>query len=327
MVFQPEHIGLYFGQAQIDTAQKQREDDENLQTAWRWLLAKPEEVVREITVNKHDENPTLVRKPTLSALDAAVVAGVCYRFADDEQAGQKATVFLESALQDKSSFLETVMETIAAAHIYEMLRPIAGDKWRGQFAAYVATLSATDETSYLERTWLMTLNMVAAIVLDDEERFSQAVKQFQHIIDYDIHPEGYIKPVISPKPQETATFKDMLLTVAALALAAEAATQAGVDLWAYEKREVGLMTVAPYLVYYYFYPEKWHWKDTSSEEETRQLLRQYGAFIEMVAYRGKPRGVEMLLEEERPLFSGLVGGLTTLTHGAVPKRKRRWFEF
>lgn len=327
MTFKPEHIGLYFGQAQIEEAQKQREVDENLQTAWRWLLAKPEEVVQEIKADKQDEAPTLVRKPPLSGLDAAVVAGLCYRFADDKQAGQKASAFLESALQDQDSLLETVMETIAAAHIYEMLRPIAGDKWRSQFAAYVDTLSVTDETPYIERIWLMTLNMVAAIVLDDEQRFSQAVSQFRHIIDNDIHPEGYIKPLITPEPEEKATFKDMLLTVAALALAAEAATQAGVDLWAYEKREVGLMTVAPYLAYYYFYPEKWHWKEIITEDETRQLFRQYGAFIEMVAYRGKLRGVELLLEEQRPLFSGLVGGLTTLTHSVVPKRKRRWFGF
>jgi hypothetical protein len=174
---------------------------------------------------------------------------------------------------------------------------------------------------------LLTLEIVAAIVLDEEGRFSPAVDQFRHIIDHDIHPEGYIKPVITAEPEEQATFQDMFLTLAALTLAAEAATQAGVDLWAYEKREVGLKTVAAYLLYYYFYPEKWHWKTAPTEEETRQLFKQYGAFMEIVTYRGQPRGVEMLLDEQRPLFSGLVGGLTTLTHSKISKRKRRWFGF
>ena len=325
MAFQPEHIGLYFGKTQIEQAQNQRNADEVLQMAWQWLIAKPDDVIREIKPDKRDAEATIIRKPALSGIHAAVAAGYAYRFAGDNQAGKQAVHFLQSTLQDKSTLLETVMETIAAAHVYEMVRPIAGDAWRTQFAAYADSLAATDAAPYIERTWLLTLALVTAIVLDDEASFSQAVEQFKHIIDNDIHPEGYIKPVLSDAPEASATYSDMFLTLAALALTAEAATQAGVNLWAYEKREVGLNTVATYLIYYYFYPEKWHWKTAPTEAEVRQLFQQYGAFIEFATYRGQPRGVEMLLEEQRPLFSGLAGGLTTLSHRKLPQRKKRWF--
>ena len=325
MAFQPEHIGLYFGKAQIEQVQQQRDADEVLQMAWQWLIAKPDAVIREIKPDKRDAEPMIIRKPVLQGIHAAVAAGFAYRFAGDNQAGKDAAQFLQSTLQDKSTLLETVMETIAAAHVYEMVRPLAGDVWRNPFAAYVDALAATDDIPYVERTWLLTLALVAAVVLDDEKRFSRAVEQFKHIIDNDIHPEGYIKPVLSDAPEASATYSDMFLTLAALALAAEAATQAGVDLWTYEKREVGLNTVATYLVYYYFYPEKWHWKIAPTEAEVRQLFQQYGAFMEFATYRGQPRGVEMLLEEQRPLFSGLAGGLTTLSHRKIQPRKKRWF--
>jgi hypothetical protein len=38
-----------------------------------------------------------------------------------------------------------------------------------------------------------------------------------------------------------------------------------------------------------------------------------------------PRGVEMLLDLQRPFFSAALGGLTTLTHYRPPVRKKGWF--
>jgi hypothetical protein len=324
MAFQPEHSGLYFGQVELEQARNLRDSDANLQMAWQWLRAKSGDVIREIKPDKRGGEATIIRKPALSPLEEAVANGMCYRFMHDTQAGTQAAAYLKSALQDKSTLLETVMATVAAAHIYEMVRPLAGDSWLKQFSVYVDSLVAAHEPTYLERIWLMTLSVVAGIVLDDEPRFQQGIDQFRHIIDNDIHPEGYIKPLISA--DQTATFRDFTLAAAALTLAAEAATQAGVNLWAYEKREVGVNTVATYLVYYFFYPEKWHWQEQFTEADTQAIFKQYGAFIEMVTYRGYPRGVEMLLEQERPLFSSL-GGLTTLSHIKAQKPKRRWFGF
>ena len=326
MTFHPQHIGLYFGQTQIDEANKQRETDANLQDAWQWLLASPGEVVCEIKPLKKQDEPQIVYKPQLSAMDAAIAAAFRYCFDDDEASGQQAAQALTDTLQDKNTLLATIMDTLAAAHLFEMMRPLTDEAWCQPFAQYTDTLLQANHPTYVEQVWLMTLGMVAGIVLEDEARVGQATQRFQQIVMEDIHPEGFVRPAVEKVKSDS--FRRMTLTVAALSLAAEAATQAGVDLWAYEHREVSVNTAATYLVYYYFYPEKWRWEDAGlSEEKTQAIFRQYGAFIEMLTYRTHPRGVELLLEQQRPFFSAAVGGLTTLSHSKTQKRKRRWFGF
>ena len=85
---------------------------------------------------------------------------------------------------------------------------------------------------------------------------------------------------------------------------------------------MSLNTAVTYLVYYYFYPEKWRWDEQISREDTERLFRQYGAWLEIATSRANPRGVELLLEEQRPCFGPLVGGLTTLSHSETVKRRR-----
>src|SRR5688572_30810138 len=140
MTFQSEHIGLYFGQAEIEQARNRRDADANLQMAWQWLRAKSGDVIREIKPDKRDVEPTIIRKPSLSSLDEAVANGMHYRFMEGAQAGIQAADSLRSSLQDKPTLLETVMATVAAAHIYEMVRPLAAKEWLRQFAAYVDSL-------------------------------------------------------------------------------------------------------------------------------------------------------------------------------------------
>lgn len=56
MSFQPEHIGLYFGQSQIKLVQEQHKKHPYLQTARQWLLAESGETVSEIEPNNKQDN-------------------------------------------------------------------------------------------------------------------------------------------------------------------------------------------------------------------------------------------------------------------------------
>ena len=78
------------------------------------------------------------------------------------------------------------------------------------------------------------------------------------------------------------------------------------------------------LHYYYFYPEKWIWSSGLTRDETEAVMRREGVFIEMVNRRFSVRGIEHLLDELRPFYNPLAGGLTTLTHSAAPEAKPRW---
>ena len=144
------------------------------------------------------------------------------------------------------------------------------------------------------------------------------------MINTGVHPEGYFKLLVVNATDKESAFKDMVLACAALTLAAEAASQAGENLWQYEKRDVGLNTSVTYLVYYYFYPDKWRWGEGEmSDEYTQAIFTDIGAGLEISNRRVNPRGVELLLEDQRPFFNAYMGGLTTLSH--IKTEKPRYF--
>ena len=106
---------------------------------------------------------------------------------------------------------------------------------------------------------------------------------------------------------------------------AEMAAQAGLDLWSYDNRGVTPATAATYLLYYFYFPEKWKWSPGLTRQRTTDVIRREGAFLEIVNQRAPLHAVDPLLEELRPLFCPWTGGLTTLTHSIPPVReKRRW---
>jgi len=331
MTLQIQHRGLYFSTAQIQAAKEQRADNPALQMAWQWLQAVPGDLLREEKPKQAGDAPLQIHKPQLRGLAATMEAAFRFCFDGDEAAGLQAVeaLYADRGLYDAQTRLETLMHILASAQIYEMLHQHSDfgrirAAWHDSFADFSGSLLNTENPTPLEALWLLTLRIVRGIVLEDEAGFNTGVADFRRAVDTQIHPEGYLR--FATDEQDGPTFERHVLGAAALSLAAEAATHAGTALWTYENRDVGVNTAATYLVYYYFYPDKWRWSDHLDEDETARIFRLYGAFIEMVTYHANPRGVELLLELQRPFFSVACGGFTTLSHGTTQKRKkRRWF--
>jgi hypothetical protein len=305
MTFQTSHFGLYFDRSHKAAVLAQR-PAAPVADAWYYLMSEPPQM-------------------PLAALHFHAYR---YRLADDSAAGEQALMALHAPYPEAQTRLEQLRQTIARLHLWEMLRdhPANLASQLPFLPTVEATLADDMEMTPLEAMWHHTLCITAGVVFNDEPLFERGAAGFRQVIDHDIHIEGYIKSAVNGKSEYT--FLRQMQMVCALTLAAEAATHAGVNLWQYENRGVGVATAAAYLVYYYFYPEKWRWSDmnTLSLETTRQLFREQGAFMEIVTYRTQPRSVELLLEDQRPMFDPLGGGMTTLTHGKffAPK-KRGWF--
>lgn len=329
MSFQPIHLGLYFNQEQLTNARNKRDQNEALQAAWQWLLAKPGDLLREDKPQDGDDAPVEVRKPQLKGIYAAMNDALRYRIAEDETAGTSVVTLLTSGagLRDSDTLLNTLMQAIATAHLHELVcdHPAFAtgrDEWLAHFASFSQTLIDAHASEALDRYWQMLLRVVSGIVLEDDAAVQAGAAHFRKLIDEHVRPDGFIKSMTTA--EDGANFQRHVLATAALVLTAEAATQSGVDLWSYESRDVGINTAVTYLVYYYFYPEKWRWDENHelTQDDTRKLFAQYGAWLEIATSRANPRGVELLLEEQRPLFSPYAGGLTTITHSVTVKRRR-----
>jgi hypothetical protein len=115
----------------------------------------------------------------------------------------------------------------------------------------------------------------------------------------------------------------MLLSTQALILTAEAAAHAGTNLWDFQHRSISAMTPTPYLLYYYYYPEKWRWDVGLEGEDVKALYRRHAGFWEMAQHRAPNRDRKILLDELRPIYDTWGGGLTTLTHCNETAPKRR----
>lgn len=318
MSYQIEHLGLYFGRKQVDAAKAEAETNKALQHAWQWLKSKEGDVIFERKLK--DQEPEQVVKGALSPLGQALEAGFRYRFLDDSSAAEKAWAFLQNYP------LDNITDLIAAAHLVELLHPFVTPSWKANYAEESAAyLAQYAEAADLDKLCLIALGMLSGVVLEDENRIESAATRFRQAIDEQIHPEGYIKPLHEGAKEALPVYQKMLLGLGALSLTAEAGEQIGLKLWNYEKRDVGLNTAASYLVYYYFYPDKWRWGTGLSETDTQAALRDNGAFMEMLTSHVNPRGVELLLDEQRPFFSPIFGGLTSLTHFKTEKRKRGFF--
>lgn len=328
MTLNVTHFGLYFAQADVDNARSQREKEDDLQTAWQWLLASSGDVIKERKPIEKEGDPEQVIKPELDDMGHLMNLALRYRFAEDAEAGQQAVHILMSGygLQDEATRYETITSMLAVAHVFEMVRDNMPDtqSWLSRFATVTdSLLRADDDASTVDQFWLLTLKMVSAIVLENQSYFDEAITTYKQIIDTQIHPEGFFKPLSERAENKAIAFDEMVLACAALTLTAEAATHAGENLWNYENRDVGLNTSITYLVYYYFYPDKWRWGDDDlTEDHTQATFAELGAWIEISTRRVNPRGVELLLEDQRPFFSPYVGGLTTLTHFKTERPRR-----
>lgn len=316
MMFQPNHRGLYFGTDDILRA-NQESVRGPLLAAWALL-------------NEVEPKP--------ETLPGIMRNGLRYALKGDTDAGGHSIAGLllltTQPLADSTSYLQSAATLTAMIHCFEMLRAHPDFDRRGEWLDWLfEQVSMINQPAYdlahHERLWLALVNVAAGIALERAPIFEEGVKVYQQTIDKYVHPEGYIKPAVEDHKDRDGLFR-LLWSVKALVLMAEAAAHAGVDLWRYEFRGVGLLTAVLYPLAYYFRPEKWQWsRDPNPDadvplmtvEEVEPLFKQHGAFYEMVNRRAeKQKAVTLFLQAERPLFDTYGGGLTTLTHGIVKKR-------
>ncbi len=318
-MFESRHYGLYFSEAQGKRAHEER-DTEPLRSAWEALRR---------------------RRPTTLLLQAQQEA-LLYRLAGDEDAGARALRSLLAAEQEAPNCVGPLAQVVALlteAQCHELLHDhpafTARAAWLQGYAERVrARLTADAELLHVERMWLNALRLASAIVLEDEGRFTMACDVFRDCVQHDLHFDGYIRAAAQGK--RGGSLGRMLLTAQALALCAEAATLAGEPLWRFDDRGVSALTPIPYLLYYYWYPEKWRWDGDSEpdevpqegagaprEEEARELYRRHAGMWELAQARSPSRDVQLLLDELRPVFDEWGGGPLTLTHANVRKTSGR----
>lgn len=307
------HYGLYFSAAQVDAAQ-QHADSEPIASAWQYLRGhQPHGAVAALWGG-------LRWRLTNSADSAAIGAEIGLRSIDP-------------ALMEGLALIDAVRQTTMLAHAFELTRDFAGfgaadqARWRDGFWERVAELNTkVYEPRIHERCWLLLLNLLAGIVLEREPIIEEACAAFQRIIAEQVSPRGYIESAVMGK--DGGAMYRQIVSVSALALAAEAASHIGIDLWGYQVRGVAVTTTAVYPIYYFYTTEKWKWDADYPVEDVQALFREYGGYLEMVARRMSALGttpskdIQVVLADLRPVFDAYGGGLTTLTH-ALPEKKRR----
>lgn len=296
-----QHFGLYFTGEETENARKNA-SQEPFANAWTRL---------------RDFHP-------LDVLTLTQLNGLRYRLENDMAAGDRALELLPQIKLDDTSSITAIASTVTLAQCMELVRdhehfdPTGFDT----FAARVEQLNEMQPAAHFEQLWLNLLNLVAGIVLERVEWFDRAVEVFKETIRSEVHPEGYISRDVQYKDSTSALYR-MLLSAQALILTAEAATHAGENLWAFEHRSVSAMTPTPYLLYYYYYPEKWRWDAGLQTEDVKVLYRSHAGFWEMAQRRTPSRDRKILLDELRPIYDTWGGGLTTLTHAGEIVVKRR----
>ena len=258
----------------------------------------------------------------------AYLAASRYLLRDDTEAGHEAAELLENIevtaaatmVQDSSQALLAWLSAAALLRHHPAWPKLQSARPMALAAEFAYMKHATDP---LDKLWHGALNMAVGILLNRETRRQYSADVYRGAIDHIIHPEGFLKGIVDVEDAEN-TFASQVSGTCALALAAEMAPRADIDLWSYNDRGVTPATAATYLLYYYFYPEQWRWSDGLNRVDTEAVMRREGAFIEIVNLRSPLREVELLMAELRPLFCAYGGGLTTLTHSIRSPRKRRW---
>jgi hypothetical protein len=256
-----------------------------------------------------------------------------YLFLDDAEAGERSILaieeLIESDIAEDTTYLDAVAETMMYAQVFEMLRDhpvfsfVRKAGWMNRLETRINMLSTSPyKDSYVENLWMAALVLASGIVLEREDIFQIGAEVFQQVVDYDIRPQGPITKAI--EGGDNGAMHRQISAVAALSLMAEAAAHVDVDLWNYENRGISVKTAAIYPIYYFYTTDKWKWDKELAADEVQMWFRRYGGYLEFIRKRTQLRDLNPIVEDLRPIYTPLVGGLTTLTHGE-PLRRRGLF--
>lgn len=241
----------------------------------------------------------------------------------DVEAGYRAGAVLNQADVKLTDDIVDIKRALAWFSVAAMLR--GHDAWEASWRDVIAggfeRFSETGQA--LSELWLGALTMAAGILLDSDEAIQRGAAVYRRFVDEQIHPEGFLKG-IADVDDAPGRYEAQVSGSCALVLLAEMAALIGLDLWSYDSRAVSVFTAVTYTHFYYFFPEKWRWEADLTRERTTAIMGREGAFMELVNRRGPPAGIDEFLAEQRPLFCPYGGGMTTLTHGLAPAKKRRW---
>jgi len=313
-MFEPQHCGLIFSDAQIKQARQHRKK-EPLKAAWAAL---------------QDQQHT-------DPLAQIQCWGWVSRFDDNTEAGERAAAALhreKDADDQHLPYFDALGRAFVLAQCFEMLRdhPAYEMGKQAQFLdMYFDRISRLNERVYepslLETLWVTVMNAATAVVLERAPIFDQVAQVYRNIIDTEVHPEGYLPKVVDYPEVQSLT--NQVLAALALCLIAEMGANANVNLWDYENRGVSALTAVTYPLYYYYYPEKWQWNgepykpsDGVELEVGKQVFRDHLGFMEVANHRyDKPlKAIDMILGELRPVYDFYGGGPLTLAY-AKPKRR------
>lgn len=307
------HCGLYFTPEHVQIALQDAER-EPFKSAWSFLTNYP-----------YADDP---QSPA-----TLIMNGFGYRLGGGIDPGEDAVLTLQSGYSLDPTTYPTAFDALAGAVTLAQAIELVRDhprwtadslaRWLADYAHLADRLQTLpDDSGIVEHLWLGLLNVVSGIVLENDDRFAVGVEIFQQTIQSDIRPEGHLPRAV--EGGDGGSFQRDFFSVMALVGVAEAASHVGIDLWSYESRGISVNTAAAYITYYYYYPDQWRWDDMT-EEVARPFYKDNGAFFEMVNRRTRPHDLKLLLDEQRPLFTPALGGLTTLTHGLPAKARRGLF--
>ncbi len=264
-----------------------------------------------------------LERPEADPLAEAYQLALRSQLFDDFEAGYRAAAALNQLDLKSADEIGDIKRALAWLSVAAMLRGHGAweASWRDVIADGLDRFSETDER--LRGLWLGAVTMAAGILLDNDEAIQRGAAVYRRTVDQQIHPEGFLKG-IADMDDAPGRYEAQVSGSCALVLLAEMAALIGLDLWSYDSRAVSVFTAVTYTHFYYFFPEKWRWEADLTRERTKAIMGREGAFMELVNRRGPPAGIEEFLAEQRPLFCPYGGGLTTLTHGLAPAKKRRW---
>ena len=303
--------GLYFTAADLQLARNNREDE-----AIRSAL-------------------TLLKTPPRDALSEAYLAALGYRFDGDIESGQRALQAL--VMSDLGAGTMGVRIILLSSRRSDgwarWLCSLIIPRWAAQESAllgateaHIDALNHSQEPADLLRDfWLGALNMAAGIILDSADHRERAAALYRRAVDQHIHPEGYLKGIVD---RENSRRQLRIATVRGLR-----SGQSCGDGGARRPRSLVLQQScrhAHHRRHLYFLllllPGKMA-LGTGIDTRTHAELRceREGAFHGAgQSRRHELHGIEQLLAEQRPFFCPWAGGLTTLTHGLVPPKNKRW---